>query len=156
MLSDWCLHLSLCGIIHDSMLRVGGGVWEGVCFLRGEGKRHKVAENESKLSREAAWVCRAVLRAAIANVQQFQFHWLLRDCLSRLVSLMQSGKASGEAHWVQLHREDRVQEGICKRKNSDSLKNTENLQEKIFIKVKMIETLNFFPILTYSSPSMVA
>lgn len=41
------------------------GVWECVWFFRGEWKRHEVAENESKLPREAEQVCKAVLRAQL-------------------------------------------------------------------------------------------
>lgn len=40
-----------------------------VRLLLREGKRHEVAENESKLSGEAEQVCRAVLRVVIMNVQ---------------------------------------------------------------------------------------
>ena len=111
-------------------------------LLLREGKRHEVAENESKLSGEAEPVCRAVLRAVIMNVQWFQFCWLLRF-LSRAISPVSSRQSKCGSLSA-------VHEGICKGKKFQLSQEYRELTKKGFS--SWVITLGTDKIFSLSSP----
>ena len=93
-------------------------------LLLREGKRHEVAENESKLSGEAEPVCRAVLRAVIM---------MCSDSSSAGCCVFSAGP-SPQCHQGKASVEVYLQfmKVFAREKNSNYLKNTENLRRKDF------------------------